>query len=217
MATHAPIMGSQTRAPGIDRRKLLAALAMSPIIALPTSAALGEGRADCGAWNRALALYEAALDAERRYARTVCGPMEAALARLSPRPALSFDAPNMPGTSYILPANKLAAYDRHPSPVVRRAAAQVRDAWLRHIEARRAVNHDAINEEWERLDQIADAAQYALLTMPAPDGAALWWKLDQLFGKGGGRAEDDDGNGWSAEVVNAFMADAKRLLAGSVH
>lgn len=221
MATHAPIMGAQTRAPGIDRRKLFAgigAFTLMPIAAVGAAVTRSD-RPRAADWDRALEAYNSARHAADRYLRDVYRPMDAELDRIAPRPDLWFDVRARDGMSarFFLTIDELDAYSDHMSPVFRDKAAEVRTAWLRHVDGRRIVNHAAINDECDRLDQIVDNAEHALLLEPAPDVAALWWKLDHLYGAGAGRTEKDDGDGWSADWVNGFMADANRLLAASAN
>ena len=214
MATHAPITGAQTRAPAIARRNLLGALALAPIVALPGLAGATAPAVDRTAWDRALATYEAARAAEQHYDVTVCRPMEAELERLAPRPNLWFDLTARDGRTarFHVPLNDLDRYDHHISPSFRAGADEVKAKWFAHVEACRSLHHEEINDEWDRLDDIAADARHALMVMPAPDCSALWWKVDQLFGPASGRKPEEEGDGYCVEWTDAWVADAERLL-----
>jgi hypothetical protein len=79
------------------------------------------------AWDRAMAIYEAASAAERRYDVTVNRPMAGALERIAPRLDLWFQ---MPGESfrYIVRADRLGVFANHPLAGVREKAAAVEAA-----------------------------------------------------------------------------------------
>jgi hypothetical protein len=69
----------------------------------------------------------------------------------------------------------------------------------------------------DRLDAATDAAldrysaaESALITMPAPDTAALHWKLERLFGEEADGGQD--AGAYCNEWITALMADARRLL-----
>lgn len=67
---------------------------------------------------------------------------------------------------------------------------------------------DLEEHEFDRLSAIAGDAENALIRMPAPDLAALKWKLDKLL--------SDDGDGyispWSADYLSQTRADIARLM-----
>jgi hypothetical protein len=76
---------------------------------------------------------------------------------------------------------------------------QARKNWL-------ALPDDASWETDTAASDRENAAWHVLISMPAPDVAALHWKLSFLFG--------GDGDGaWSREVTDYVVADAKRLSA----
>ncbi|QPT09280.1 hypothetical protein [Sphingomonas paucimobilis] len=69
---------------------------------------------------------------------------------------------------------------------------------------------EVTDAESDRLDSLAAAeceAWNRLMYMPAPDGVALLWKLEQII------TPDEDGytGSWSANVANQVLGDAKRL------
>ena len=188
MAIHAPITGAQTRAPSIDRRKLLGALTLIPLTAVAMPAAATTAGLDRSEWDRAVHAYNSARKAADRYASTVYRPMLIEMDRIAPRPDFWFDVPARNGQSarYWLPANDLGAYDDHASPVFREKAGAVRLAWDRHLQAQREVGYEAKSNEIDRLDGVSDHREHALIMVAAQDLAALWWKLDHLFGEGAG-------------------------------
>jgi hypothetical protein len=81
---------------------------------------------------------------------------------------------------------------------------------------RREAEHDerhGYSAANDRLDAAANAysdTTSKLLEMPAPDGEALLWKLDYLFGD---TVEGDYSPGWSASIMQTVMTDAQRLLS----
>lgn len=63
----------------------------------------------------------------------------------------------------------------------------------------------------DELSQAAYDAMWALFALPAPDLAALHWKLEHLFGD----SASDDGDGaenWAPRVMANLMADVRRLM-----
>ena len=84
------------------------------------------------------------------------------------------------------------------------AAADKRDSQVQSVRDR--WNMDAQDDKAERLgDQLADA-QEVLMKLPAPDMAALRWKLDQVSDKG------ESWDSWSDEYVAQLNADIVALL-----
>jgi hypothetical protein len=108
---------------------------------------------------------------------------------------------------------KLHEWDDHTSPIFRDKAAAVRDAWLAHLAVCERLGWDAATDESERLCKVQCDRESDLITMPAPDLSALLWKLDRLFGEGGGRSTGDSGDAYCGEWIDAVMDDARRLLA----
>ena len=83
-----------------------------------------------------------------------------------------------------------------------------RDAEAKHD---RESGMDAAEERWEALgDRVADAT-WALMAIPAPDLAALRWKLDYLMQIDG----SDSTSCWSAASVAQTRADIGRLLGSA--
>jgi len=100
-----------------------------------------------------------------------------------------------------------------PDPDARKAAfregiAQIR-RWRRaREEATRRLGYDLILEQSDAACDAYSAAEGALIAMPAPDNAALLWKLEKII-------DDCDGttSPWSVEYVAPVLADARRLLS----
>ncbi|MBY6015125.1 hypothetical protein KUV75_09465 [Qipengyuania gaetbuli] len=65
----------------------------------------------------------------------------------------------------------------------------------------------SVEETADRLCNEACAAEDALMEMPAPDLAALRFKLEKLLA-----ADDGSTDGWSADYVRQTQEDIRRLL-----
>ena len=78
-----------------------------------------------------------------------------------------------------------------------------RDAEARHD---RETGMDKADQRWEELGERVSDAEAALMNLPAPDLAALRWKLDQAL-----RIDGDSTPCWSAEYVRQTVADFRRL------
>lgn len=83
-----------------------------------------------------------------------------------------------------------------------KVAADKRDRKVRQLNAR--LGMDEVEAMSEALGQRAYEAKWALMELPAPDGAALLWKLGVLL--------DADSIAWEEKAVSPAMADARRLL-----
>lgn len=68
--------------------------------------------------------------------------------------------------------------------------------------------YDAAMNKADQLGEANHDATWALFEIPAPDLAALRWKIDHLFGA----SEDCEVEPWSAEVMKTFLADVRRLM-----
>lgn len=69
---------------------------------------------------------------------------------------------------------------------------------------------EAVNEEIDRLTDVFSDAQTALMEMPAPNKAALRWKLDKLLDDG----DDISTASWSMDYARQTIADYRRILSG---
>lgn len=70
--------------------------------------------------------------------------------------------------------------------------------------------YDAVLERDDALATADCDATWELFELPAPDLAALHWKIEHLFGK----SDDFEVESWSANVMQNLMADTRRLLVG---
>jgi len=73
---------------------------------------------------------------------------------------------------------------------------------------------NAVNDRIEELQGEVDDARKALLQQPAPNGAALLWKLDRLFEKDEGEGDTASMAAWHLGFVEQTMADFRRILGG---
>jgi hypothetical protein len=164
-------------------------------------------------WDELVARRDAAKQALERFNTTVLNPLDEELDRLAPHPDLHFtvEAANGQTARYFLPADELDRFDNHWSPLVQRKAAQLRGAWLSYLTVRDRLGWDAACEESERLCSVQCDLEHELVVMPAPDQAALLWKLEHLFGLEA-RNEDDFCAAWCASFINTVMEDARRFL-----
>lgn len=171
------------------------------------------GQPDRTAWDRAMSAYLAAQKASDRYDAKVLRPISERLDRVAPD-SLSFEMPRADGeiARYNMWPSQLHNWDDHSLPAVRQKAAEVREAWLKRQAAADQWGWDAVNEESERLIKVMCDRVDDLIEMPSPDRSALMWKLDYLFGPTA-RDEEDCGDAWCAEWINAVMADARRFLS----
>ncbi|WP_167539628.1 hypothetical protein [Sphingobium xenophagum] len=80
--------------------------------------------------------------------------------------------------------------------------------WAEYKEWREASGYEAVMDRWDLMTQVEGEAHTALLRLPAPDMAALRWKLEQTF--------DDDGEIalWSETIALTIRSDFQRLLIG---
>ncbi len=78
-------------------------------------------------------------------------------------------------------------------------------------EHNRATGYTQAAERNDRLDEARYNAKWDLIRTPAPDGEALLWKLETLFGPDA--CHDGSVTPWSEEAIAPVMADARRLLS----
>lgn len=169
--------------------------------------------ADRTLWDKTLAELAIATELSDQYNATVYRPLHDELEKIAPRPELSFEIEALNGqiARYHVYPKDLHAWDDHWSPVYRRKAAAVRDAWLAHREVSDRLGFDATGEESDRLCDAQCAVEGSLIEMRAPDRSALLWKLERLFGPEAWDG-DDFAPAWCAKRMNAVMEDARRLL-----
>lgn len=167
-------------------------------------------------WHALLGERDAAKQAHDAFHRSVWLPLAEELDRNAPRPDLCFEIEAKSGrvARYSIPANDLHQWDDHWSPLYRQRAQAVREAWLAYRAYRERIGLDQAGAEADRLSEIQCDIETQLISTPAPDHAALLWKLDHLFGA---EARDPDGYSpsWCAAWIEAVMDDARRLLGSS--
>lgn len=71
---------------------------------------------------------------------------------------------------------------------------------------------ERIADEYERLVEVYTDAEDALMAMPAPDRAALRWKLDRIFEVSGG---SESVPSWTRRYLAPTIADYQRLLGSA--
>lgn len=164
-------------------------------------------------WYETLAARDSSVRDLKHYNDTVLWPLDEELERTSPRPDLCFviEAMNGQVARYPVPANDLHRWDNHWSPLVRRKAKEVRESWLDYRAVCDRLGWDAACAESDRRCTVQCDFERELVIKPAPDLAALLWKLEYLFGAEA-RKDDEFCDSWCPEFVNALMDDARRLL-----
>lgn len=172
-------------------------------------------RAAHALWDKTLTELAVATELSDRHNAAVYRPLHDELEKIAPRPEMSFEIEALSGqvARYHVYPNDLHAWDEHWSPIYRRKAAAVRDAWLAHNEVRERLGVDVVGEESDRLCNAQCDVESTLIEMPAPDRSALLWKLERLFGPEAWDG-DDFSPSWCAKWMNAVMDDARRLLGG---
>lgn len=171
------------------------------------------GRETQSLWDKTIADHAAARTASDLFNTSVHDPLWQKLEHTAPFPKLCFEIEALDGkiTRYRVDPDNLHAWDEHWSPVIRRNAAAIREAWLAYRKEHERLGLDAIGEESDRLCDAYCAIESSLIDMPAPDGSALLWKLERLFGPEAWDGEDFS-PAWCADWMNAVMKDARRLL-----
>jgi hypothetical protein len=89
---------------------------------------------------------------------------------------------------------------------------QIREFRRQYQAAKDKHRYEAVVERGDALSNADYDAAWELFELPAPDMAALHWKIEHLFGK----SEDFEVEPWSAKVMANFMTDAHRLLSGGL-
>lgn len=82
--------------------------------------------------------------------------------------------------------------------------------WAEYQEWCAVTGSDAISDQWEIMAHAEGGAQTALLEMPAPDMAALRWKLEQTV------EADGEIVLWSEKIALSIRSDFLRLLPAEV-
>ncbi len=168
---------------------------------------------DSASWHTLLERRDAAKHAAKIHDAMIWAPLAAKLESIVPRPDLHFEIEALSGqvARYNVPANDLNRWDTHWSPVVRHKAAAVRKTWLAYRHQHELLGLDTASAECDRLCEVQCDLEDRLLTTPAPDRAALQWKLEHLCGE---EAMGDDAfaPAWCARWINVLMEDVRRLL-----
>lgn len=154
---------------------------------IPMLAAMpGSRYAESRDWECAMKRYLDAEAAYQHYARTVYDPAHARM--------IAFEE-----------ANGMA----QGSPAYTRDAVQALHARHGGIFA----VPDDVGEMCDRLSDEAYEAEWVLRKMPAPDHAALRWKLDRFL-----TCDDNDGytDSWSTDAIAQTIEDYRRLLAAPI-
>lgn len=166
-----------TAALNVNRRALLGGGAAAIAVGL-TATATAATPMDRSEWEHAVRAYDRAMADCDRYYRKVWLPLSDKIDRIE-------DAAGLDRTRY-------GFWDRRKD----------------FVKANPKLYHDlsAVGDESDRLgDAASDAGEVAMDT-PAPDLAALRWKLEQL------RDPDGDLGAWTASYVEQTFADIARLL-----
>ncbi|MFQ3895311.1 hypothetical protein [Sphingobium sp. R-7] len=79
--------------------------------------------------------------------------------------------------------------------------------WAEYKEWCEASGFSSVMDQWDEMSKAESDAHVALLKMPAPNMAALRWKLEQTFDADGEIAL------WSEKIALTIRADFLRLLA----
>ena len=212
------------------RRALIGAIGLGlPVAALAHSAPAAIMVADTKDWDAAIAHLDRCEAVSQTFDREVFDPTYLAWrAACDAIPHQTFTTPyrreplstansydvadarrSTKGKYWIDPAiPEAVAHDEAMRKLV--AAADARAAERRRIE--RELGWDAINERSDGLSEACCDAEGAVLAIPAPDGTALMWKLDRLFGPGA--CTNGSTASWSEEYIAPVLADARRLLSG---
>lgn len=164
-------------------------------------------------WNATMAQWRAAGAAERTYQADVYKPAWDALDLATPAVDLNFTDEARSGTigHFRVDPKRPDAWSHHPS--LKEKADAILAAHNRRVEAENEPEFAAICEEYDRLGEVTFDRRNDLLDMPAPNHAALLWKLEQLIGNDN-RDIDGMGLSWCAKVCDTVIVDARRLLTG---
>lgn len=215
-------------APRTSRRSVIGALALIPAIPLSgTAVAMDrDSRGDDAmnmhstissaltraAWEKAQERHERAIAASDKHDAEVYTPAYRELERRAPRPDLTLRVPLTDGTTHTehLIPSFLDSYCEESR--FGALAMPLRDAWNVYLANKKQADQElgwsAIQKRQNILDDRIGHARQALLKMPAPDLAALRWKLEHTIEPD----ETGDTVHWHDEVRLVIVADYQRLL-----
>jgi hypothetical protein len=214
---------------GVSRRHVMTA--MAAIVASSTAAPAFAGvkpAADRREWVQALRHYEMAREKAERIGSDFDGiysRYHEAIEKV-PHVTVDFDMADKPITTsdaYMLADAKrqvrgVMYLENHPGNYQSHRwaqrlldAQQEREAAMNRIDERMGYSIAA-----QRCDDAWDAeseAKTRVMQMPAPDRAAVLWKLEELFGAK--QLEDEDGGipPWSVDYTAQFFDDVRRFLS----
>ncbi|MFB0875343.1 MULTISPECIES: hypothetical protein [unclassified Sphingobium] len=169
-----------------SRRDAMRALAILPIIiAAPTAASAATGlvcapSADAAAWDAALAHYQALKGAFDHWYETVCAPATEAAKGLCPPYRITHVAKSGHAAEYVIWPKDFADYDAEPVDMWLFIRPQIEEAKAKYAAYIASPLPDQLCQIKEKADRDLDAvteAEDALLCLPAPDLAAVAWKL----------------------------------------
>lgn len=208
--------------PGLARQ---GANAMNMQTSIRSEGLANQARAN---WDRAIRAHERAQKAYDDFEPTVFAAFEA-YRRASPNPeAIAWDGLGDPfgdkhdwltradldeRTRFFLEGEGKWWFARNPEGRKAKFHAtieQIRDYRRRDEQADRESGRTAAIEEENRRSSRVFQAWTSLIQMPAPDHAALMWKLEQLFGDVG--SDESETVEWQGKYLSQLMADARRLL-----
>lgn len=215
-----------------NRRALLGAIGIAPI-AIATAAAPAKGAvsfaSDRSAWDRAFAHMEATRKAERDHepihdaAWDAWCRNEPTADHIDLRPvrfiASIAQREDVLRTAdlFKLHAEYVASYQKTwfaPDPaanIARHKATCDQIAEYRRDYAAARAKYWPELDRGNDLSEAAYEASWALFDLPAPDLAALHWKITHLF-KGVLEEGCDSSTSWNAQIVEQLMADVRRLM-----
>ena len=205
------------------RRTVLCAMAAVPVAAIPSIAIASRSPAPAAEWYALKGAHDRAAAASEAFDRDVVEPMLEAWKQAQkgvPHVTTASSFPNiMGGRTHLSTANagsvtnarRAAEVSADPEYVATcKELVEAHDARAAELARRRLeCGYDAVSARSEALCGIELETWDKLMRMPAPDGDALMWKMQEMWG-------GDEGDGycdsWSMEFVNVVLADARRLL-----
>jgi hypothetical protein len=197
-----------------SRRALIGALSVAPF-ALGAIAAKASTISGSVAWDQTLAAYEQRKAEAEHFSATIYDPLHEKLEPLRPEYTIKHSAKNgSVGTHRFLPG-EIDTYEHDGSAW---------DSWqfirpevdaliARHREYERQCDLHGWDRLNDRMDALMDAqceAERAALATPAPNHAAIMWKLERLFGPDA-RDPDDYTASWCPERVEQFFEDIRNM------
>lgn len=215
MAIHAPITGAPTRAPAINRRNLLAAIAAVPAAAIPVAAFARPA----DSFDAAHARWKRAVEASRRFERDIYDPALAALDadnQRVPHTTFEYELPEgeRRSLSTAVPSDLAIArvclserrHHYRELPEFLEACRKLNDAEARRMEKLdRLYEAHAIpplDEHFDTLEEERYAAMRALFECSVADARQLADKMEAM------EAESQLGLEYAQ---SALLADARRL------